>query len=403
MCSCRSNSSPSAALSCPLPCRPCLPACLQYNHLHILAGKGLLTLDDLFEGRFIPALEQSGAVLSDVVTRFTNYHPAGGRWALPAAAAKGPVLMGQATRHVVESVTRQLLQQSVPEGVVEVLDSTAVTGLLLEQGDGGEARPRIAGAFPAYCDASRRLAAPYGPTKLPVTPHTLLRDCVSRCAAGKWRAVACRPGCGLLRAAEQDAAVAGSSRAAHPACLAGGREPGLRLLVSSSVRAAHTATCGLLLPAAHVNQVLLSVLLLGPPVVTTARLCVDGCADCCRLVRLDPEVAARTLQGSSGVYAIAAYPQAVGAACVQVEGGLHMVGLCTYAGQAPPFKDEQLLDFMQQVGTRSSRLRAFGLPCLPRLLEGFPRLQAQPCSGPGAACTVFLFRALVSVAAPVPA
>lgn len=93
-------------------------------------------------------------MLSDVVTAFTNYHPAGGRWALPAAAAKGPVLMGQATRHVVESVTRQLLQQSVPEGVVEVLDSTAVTGLLLEQGDGGEARPRIAGAFPACCDAS---------------------------------------------------------------------------------------------------------------------------------------------------------------------------------------------------------------------------------------------------------
>jgi hypothetical protein len=67
-------------------------------------------------------------------------------------------------------------------------------------------------------------------------------------------------------------------------------------------------------------------------------------------VKLDPEVAARTLKGSSGVYAIAAYPEPVGAACVAVEGGLHMVGLCTYAGQAPPFKDDQLLDFMQQVG-----------------------------------------------------
>jgi hypothetical protein len=142
---CRASDNPSLThTNSRCPTAP--PVYLQYNHLHILAGKGLLTLDDMFEGRLIPALRQSGAVLSDVVTAFTNYHPAGGRWALPAVAAKGPVLMGQATRHVVESVTRQLLQQSVPEGVVEVLDGTAVTGLLLEQGDGSEAaRPRITG------------------------------------------------------------------------------------------------------------------------------------------------------------------------------------------------------------------------------------------------------------------
>jgi hypothetical protein len=104
--------------------------CVQYNHLHALSGKGLLTLDDLFEGRFIAALQQSGAVLSDVVTNFRSAHPAGGLWAQPAVPAKGPVVMGQATRHLVESVTRQLLQGAPG---VEVLDNTTVTGLLLQQ------------------------------------------------------------------------------------------------------------------------------------------------------------------------------------------------------------------------------------------------------------------------------
>lgn len=70
----------------------------------------------------------------------------------------------------------------------------------------------------------------------------------------------------------------------------------------------------------------------------------------CRLAKLDPDVAARTLQGSSGMYAIAAYPKTVGGAVVAVEDGLHMIGLCTYEGQAPPFKDDQLLGFMQKVG-----------------------------------------------------
>jgi hypothetical protein len=71
----------------------------------------------------------------------------------------------------------------------------------------------------------------------------------------------------------------------------------------------------------------------------------------CRLVRLDPDVAASTLKGATGLYAIASYPQAVGCALVEVEGGLHMAGLCTYAGQAPPLQDDALLDFVKQVGT----------------------------------------------------
>ena len=83
----------------------------------------------------MPALRQQGAVLSDVITSFTNYHPAGGRWASPAVAAKGPVLMGQATRHLVESCTRQLLQDTPG---VEVVYGAAVTGLLLQQQKGGE-------------------------------------------------------------------------------------------------------------------------------------------------------------------------------------------------------------------------------------------------------------------------
>jgi cytochrome c551/c552 len=69
----------------------------------------------------------------------------------------------------------------------------------------------------------------------------------------------------------------------------------------------------------------------------------------CRLVKLDAEAAGRVLQGAAGMYAIAAYPETVGAVVMQVEGGLHMVAVCTYAGQAPPFKDDQLLDFIQQV------------------------------------------------------
>ena len=52
---------------------------------------------------------------------------------------------------------------------------------------------------------------------------------------------------------------------------------------------------------------------------------------------------------SKGVYAIASHPETVGAAVVEVENGLHMVGLCTYADDVPPFKDEQLVDFMAQV------------------------------------------------------
>lgn len=73
---------------------------------------------------------------------------------------------------------------------------------------------------------------------------------------------------------------------------------------------------------------------------------------CCaahRLVKLDPSVAARTLGGSKGVYAIAAYPETVGAAVMEVEDGLHMAALCTYAADVPPFEDDQLLDFMAQV------------------------------------------------------
>jgi hypothetical protein len=103
--------------------------------MHIMAGNGLLVLDELFEGAFIPSLRQAGAVLSDVVTSFTNYHPlAQGPWAHPAAGgAKGPVLMGQATRHVFEGVTRQLLQGTPG---VEVVYGASVQGLLL-QGDQG--------------------------------------------------------------------------------------------------------------------------------------------------------------------------------------------------------------------------------------------------------------------------
>jgi hypothetical protein len=89
-----------------------------------------LTLDEVFEGRFRPALQQAGAVLSDVVTNFRSAHPAGGLWAQPAVPAKGPVVIGQATRHLVESVTRQLLLGAPG---VEVMDDTTVTGLLLQQ------------------------------------------------------------------------------------------------------------------------------------------------------------------------------------------------------------------------------------------------------------------------------
>jgi hypothetical protein len=124
--------------------------------MHIMAGKGLLLLDELFDGRFIPSLRQAGAVLSDVVTSFTNYHPLGqGAWATPAAGgAKGPVLMGQATRHVFESVTRQLLQGTPG---VDLVYGASVQGLMLlqqqqqqqgGQGDSGDSagsRPRIAG------------------------------------------------------------------------------------------------------------------------------------------------------------------------------------------------------------------------------------------------------------------
>jgi hypothetical protein len=123
--------SPAAedVLSPTCPCHD-ICCCVQYNHLHALSAKSLLTLDDLFEGRFTPALQQSGAVLSDVVTNFRSAHPAGGLWAQPTVPAKGPVVIGQATRHLVESVTRQLLLGAPG---VEVQDNTTVTGLLLQQ------------------------------------------------------------------------------------------------------------------------------------------------------------------------------------------------------------------------------------------------------------------------------
>lgn len=109
----------------------------------------------------MPALRQQGAVLSDVITSFTNYHPAGGCWASPAVAAKGPVLMGQATRHLVESCTRQLLQDSPG---VEVVYGAAVSDLLLQQrgseGEGlkvtGEPLTAVGGWTPVHaCTCSR--------------------------------------------------------------------------------------------------------------------------------------------------------------------------------------------------------------------------------------------------------
>jgi len=44
-----------------------------------------------------------------------------------------------------------------------------------------------------------------------------------------------------------------------------------------------------------------------------------------------------------------AYPETIGTLVVEVEGGLHMAAVCTYAGQAPPFKDAELVDFMARV------------------------------------------------------
>ena len=108
---------------------------MQYHHLHVLAGAGVLTLDRLFEGRFIPALQQKGAVLNDVITSFINYHPlTGKRWETPDVAAGGPVLIGQATRHLVEGATRELLQDTPG---VEVTYGAAVTGLVLQEVKGG--------------------------------------------------------------------------------------------------------------------------------------------------------------------------------------------------------------------------------------------------------------------------
>jgi hypothetical protein len=83
-----------------------------------------------------------------------------------------------------------------------------------------------------------------------------------------------------------------------------------------------------------------------------------------RLVKLDPEVAARTLGSSKGMYVVAAYPHNIGAAVNEVEGGLHMAVICTYAGIIPPYKDEELVDFMAHV---SSRVFGLGRGCkVPR-------------------------------------
>jgi hypothetical protein len=68
-----------------------------------------------------------------------------------------------------------------------------------------------------------------------------------------------------------------------------------------------------------------------------------------RLVKLDPEVAACTLGRSKGIYSIATFPHTIGAAVTEVEGGLHMTGIISYAGDVPPYKDDQLVDFMAQV------------------------------------------------------
>jgi len=73
---------------------PVCHACLQYHHLHVLVGGGLRALDGIFEGRFTPAMQEAGAVLSDVATSFHTYHPVSGRWAQPQAA-KGPLLIAQ--------------------------------------------------------------------------------------------------------------------------------------------------------------------------------------------------------------------------------------------------------------------------------------------------------------------
>lgn len=109
---------------------------LQYNHLHVLAGRGLPTIDALFEGRFGSALQSAGAVLNDIVTCFNTFHPASGAWAQPPQAAKGPLLMTQASRHLIESVTRQLL---AADGNVQVVYGSDVTGLMLGESCGDEA------------------------------------------------------------------------------------------------------------------------------------------------------------------------------------------------------------------------------------------------------------------------
>jgi hypothetical protein len=108
---------------------------VQYHHVHVLLGAGLLALDRLFEGHFVPALQRKGALLNDMVTFFIMYHLlTGGRWVNPDVAAKGPVLTGQATRHVIESATRELLQDTPG---VEITYGAAVTGLVLQEGKGG--------------------------------------------------------------------------------------------------------------------------------------------------------------------------------------------------------------------------------------------------------------------------
>jgi hypothetical protein len=111
---------------------------LQYNHLHVLVAEGVQTLDRLFEGRFVPTLRQRGAVLNDIVTNFHSYHPVTGRrWATPAVAAKGPLLFCQASRHLVESAARQLVQDSPG---VDFIYGAAVSGLMLQEQDSNDGR-----------------------------------------------------------------------------------------------------------------------------------------------------------------------------------------------------------------------------------------------------------------------
>jgi hypothetical protein len=120
--------------------------------------QGLITFDDIFDGRYKQALSAAGCNIANNHPCVIFHHPSSGiqPW-MRHVKVKEDLPVAICTRHMFETTARQLLRENPRVQFVYGLD---VTGLLFEDGGGAEAgqQQRVTGAYTvwsgrAYWDA----------------------------------------------------------------------------------------------------------------------------------------------------------------------------------------------------------------------------------------------------------